>query len=101
METRLATTIRIDRAPAGRTTADVECPWCGVVTQVRVWSLAGSGKRCDCGALLHGDVIGSPAATRCSSSGPSAATSSKGEPFTGSIHVLSRSILACSGMRLT
>ena len=64
MDTRLAKTLRVKRAPAGRTTADVECPFCGVVTQVRVWSLAGSGKRCDCGALLHGDGIGSSAATR-------------------------------------
>jgi hypothetical protein len=66
-ETRFAKTIRTDRQPAGRTTVDIECPFCGCVTQARAWSLAGSGKRCsgdECGALLHGDGIGSAAATR-------------------------------------
>lgn len=63
-QTRLATTVRIDRAPGGRTTADIECPFCQCVMQVRVWSLAGSGKRCDCGALLHGKGINSAAATK-------------------------------------
>lgn len=63
-ETRLATTLRVNRRPAGRTTCDIECPFCGTVTQVRPWSLAGSGKRCECGALLHGKEIGMAAATR-------------------------------------
>lgn len=64
-ETRLARTIRTDRQPAGRTTVDIECPFCLCVTQARAWSLAGSGKRCSgCSALLHGDGIGSTAATR-------------------------------------
>lgn len=36
---------------AGRSTYTIVCPFCGVETEVRAWSLAGSGKRCDCGAL--------------------------------------------------
>lgn len=39
---------------AGRSTVDIECPFCGKVTQAYIWSLAGSGKRCsgqDCDAV--------------------------------------------------
>lgn len=28
----------------------IRCPFCGTVTEARVWSLAGVGKKCDCGA---------------------------------------------------
>lgn len=69
METRFATTVRTNRAAAGRTTVDIECPFCQCVTQAYAWSLAGSGKRCDCGALLHGDGIGLAAATKSTNSG--------------------------------
>lgn len=62
-ETRLASTLRIYRAP-GRTAVDIECPFCQCVTQAYVWSLAGSGKRCECGALLQGSGIGNTTATR-------------------------------------
>lgn len=40
------------RRQFGRTTAWVECPFCGEETEAYVWSLAGSGKRCRCSALL-------------------------------------------------
>jgi len=63
-ETRFARTVRTNRQPQGRTTVDIECPFCGCVVQARAWSLAGTGKRCECGALLHGDGIGSAAATQ-------------------------------------
>lgn len=36
----------------GRTTYRVRCPFCSVVFDVYPWSLAGTGKRCSCGALL-------------------------------------------------
>lgn len=38
-------------APAGRSTYVVTCPFCDTDTEARAWSLAGSGKRCECGAL--------------------------------------------------
>ena len=36
----------------GRSTAVIRCPFCQRKITVYIWSLAGSGKRCDCGALL-------------------------------------------------
>ena len=30
----------------------VKCPFCGRELEVYIWSFAGSGKRCSCGALL-------------------------------------------------
>ena len=65
-ETRFAKTVRVNRQSAGRTTVDVECPFCQCVTQARAWSLAGSGKRCDggCGALLSGKGVEMTVATR-------------------------------------
>jgi hypothetical protein len=34
-------------------TVKIECPFCGTVVLAYVWSLAGSGKKCPCGAI-HG-----------------------------------------------
>lgn len=43
---------RFDYRPAvGRGTVQVECPFCGTITLCYVWSLAGSGKKCRCGAV--------------------------------------------------
>ena len=36
----------------GRSTMMVKCPFCEEEIEVFVWSFAGSGKRCSCGALL-------------------------------------------------
>lgn len=36
----------------GRSTMMVRCPFCGEEFEVYIWSFAGSGKRCSCGALL-------------------------------------------------
>ncbi|CAN7516880.1 hypothetical protein LJR042_003533 [Microbacterium maritypicum] len=36
----------------GRTSALVDCPFCGRAVEVFTWSLAGGGKRCKCGALF-------------------------------------------------
>jgi len=36
----------------------LRCPFCDTVTEAYVWSLAGSGKRCECGAkfIFHPKV---------------------------------------------
>lgn len=57
-----ATVVREDRRPAGRSTVTVRCPFCDCETEARLWSLAGSGKRCECGATMYrnnatGDVL--------------------------------------------
>lgn len=36
----------------GRSTMMVKCPFCEEELEVYIWSFAGSGKRCSCGALL-------------------------------------------------
>jgi hypothetical protein len=36
---------------AGRSRIGIECPFCKARVVAYVWSLAGSGKRCECGAL--------------------------------------------------
>lgn len=51
-----------NRRPAGRSTVTLRCPHCDTVTEARLWSLAGAGKRCECGATFYrnnatGDVI--------------------------------------------
>ena len=35
----------------GRTAVWLTCPWCQTRVDAFLWSLAGSGKRCQCGAL--------------------------------------------------
>lgn len=36
----------------GRSTVETGCPFCNVSVRAHLWSLAGGGKRCQCGALL-------------------------------------------------
>ena len=62
---KLAEVVNEQRRPAGRSTVTVRCPYCGCETEARLWSIAGSGKRCECGAVLRrynatGDVIARP-----------------------------------------
>jgi hypothetical protein len=40
----------------GQSRVTAECPYCGRHLKVYLWSLAGCGKRCPCGALItkHG-----------------------------------------------
>lgn len=38
------------RASIGRNEVYITCPFCGVETLAYLWSLAGGGKRCQCGA---------------------------------------------------
>lgn len=35
----------------GRSTVAILCPFCGAQVIAYKWSMAGSGKRCECGAL--------------------------------------------------
>lgn len=44
---------RPGRAAMGRSTVIITCPFCRADIEAYVWSLAGGGKRCTCGAL-HG-----------------------------------------------
>ena len=37
----------------GQVVLVLSCPFCECVTEVYLWSLAGSGKRCDCGAKFE------------------------------------------------
>lgn len=37
----------------GKSTVKIDCPFCGETITAFLWSLAGSGKKCTCGAL-HG-----------------------------------------------
>lgn len=39
----------------GRSYCYITCPFCGAEVQAFIWSLSGSGKKCDCGAL-HGST---------------------------------------------
>lgn len=45
--------VRDGRSGIGRTTVIITCPFCNADIEAYAWSLAGSGKRCTCGAL-HG-----------------------------------------------
>ena len=39
----------------GKTRVQVKCPFCHGPIVAYLWSLAGSGKKCACGAKLHHD----------------------------------------------
>lgn len=49
----------------GKTRILIKCPCCGEEVWAFVWSLAGSGKRCPCGAK-HGSFGTTPARARVS-----------------------------------
>ena len=53
MSERFADIIRIHRRPAGKSTLTLRCPFCSCETEARLWGLAGSGKRSECGAVSH------------------------------------------------
>lgn len=36
----------------GKTRLHIDCPFCGGLVVAYLWSLAGGGKRCDCGAMI-------------------------------------------------
>lgn len=46
--------VRAGRSRMGRSTVFVTCPFCEVETECFTWSIHGSGKRCECGAILGG-----------------------------------------------
>ena len=49
-ESRLYKTSRETSNGSGRRTRTIQCPFCDCEIEAYVWSLAGSGKRCYCGA---------------------------------------------------
>lgn len=51
---QLPHTKRFGASSVGRSIAYVTCPFCGVETMCYIWSLAGSGKKCPCGAKHSG-----------------------------------------------
>lgn len=40
------------RIENGRSQQDIRCPFCGCLITAYLWSLAGTGKLCECGAKL-------------------------------------------------
>lgn len=36
-----------------RRVVGVRCPFCSCVVEAHLWSIAGSGKRCECGAVIR------------------------------------------------
>lgn len=59
-QARMAEVLAYYSRPSGRSAYLIRCPFCQVDTECRSWSLAGSGKRCECGAVLgrqHGVAI--------------------------------------------
>ena len=52
IESRFYRTVSESRRERGMSSRVIECPFCGCYTEARLWSLAGSGKRCDCGATF-------------------------------------------------
>ena len=50
IEERRPYSAREGSSTVGHTVLYITCPFCGVETKAHVWSLAGGGKRCPCGA---------------------------------------------------
>ncbi len=42
-----------ERKPNGRSTVTLLCPYCDNETKAVIWSLAGTGKLCSCGAKFR------------------------------------------------
>ena len=51
-EFRQSINLGVKSSEHGRSTMMVKCPFCEKEFEVYIWSFAGSGKRCSCGALL-------------------------------------------------
>lgn len=51
-ETRRFTVVA-EHSEFGRSSVTIICPFCGTYVTAFLWSLAGSGKRCTCGAKLN------------------------------------------------
>ena len=62
IESRFYRTVSESRRERGMSSRVIECPFCGCYTEARLWSLAGTGKRCDCGATF--DWLGTATLTR-------------------------------------
>lgn len=55
-EMRKFKVLRKTSRPNGRTSIDIRCPFCKTVVEAFVMSLAGCGKRCECG-VIHTRLI--------------------------------------------
>ena len=47
-----AFTTALGASTMGRSRVYISCPFCHSTVKAYLWSLSGSGKRCDCGALF-------------------------------------------------
>lgn len=52
-EVREHSGVKPGRSAMGRSTGWVECPFCKADIEIYLWSFAGCGKRCKCGAKLN------------------------------------------------
>lgn len=43
--------VLVEYQRGGCSLVDIRCHFCGAVVTAHVWSLAGSGKKCECGSL--------------------------------------------------
>lgn len=53
MQTRLYETVYAGTSRRGQRIVGLRCPFCDTITEAHLWSLAGSGKRCECGAIFR------------------------------------------------
>jgi hypothetical protein len=55
------------RSRMGRSTVEIDCPFCGTTSTAFIWSLSGGGKRCEnkrCGAKFNSAGTASPVVGR-------------------------------------
>lgn len=49
----LADLVYTGRRAKGQRVVGVRCPFCDCVVEAYLWSISGSGKRCECGAVIR------------------------------------------------
>ncbi len=52
IETRVYEVIDVETKGRGKFVLTIRCPYCQEHVKAFAWSLAGSGKRCNCGAIF-------------------------------------------------
>tara|TARA_Y100001963_G_scaffold146115_1_gene220629 strand:+ start:372 stop:638 length:267 start_codon:yes stop_codon:yes gene_type:complete len=60
MSPRRGTVLRTGLKPPSSNFSVCRCPFCKSEVRAYWWSLAGCGKKCDCGAKFHSDLIYKP-----------------------------------------
>lgn len=60
IEPRIGTVLRTGLKPPSSNYSVCQCPFCGSPVRAYWWSLAGSGKRCDCGAKFDSALVYTP-----------------------------------------